>query len=127
MTVAEHFLGIKRISAESNFHVADFPSFAISFATTSAALANFPPFPSAFQDHGILYYKIGRAVAENVLLGNCSLDPISIYMKKKSCNEGNSYLYKWYLELGTSMKKLVRAHEPLCKSGSIGVSSGTFV
>ncbi|MFQ6667131.1 hypothetical protein Gotur_033259 [Gossypium turneri] len=27
-------------------------------------------------------------------------------MKKKSCNEGDSYLYKWYFELGTSMKKL---------------------
>ncbi|KAK4750309.1 hypothetical protein SAY87_027758 [Trapa incisa] len=35
-----------------------------------------------------------------------SIDPISIYMKKKSCNEGDSYLYKWYFELGTSMKKL---------------------
>ncbi|KAF4359994.1 hypothetical protein F8388_004501 [Cannabis sativa] len=46
------------------------------------------------QDHGILFYQIGRAVAQNVLLSNCSLDPISIYMKKKSCNEGDSYLYK---------------------------------
>ena len=27
-------------------------------------------------------------------------------MKKKSCNEGDSYSYKWYFELGTSMKKL---------------------
>ncbi|KAE9584779.1 Protein Ycf2 [Lupinus albus] len=27
-------------------------------------------------------------------------------MKKKSCNEGDPYLYKWYLELGMSMKKL---------------------
>ncbi|KAK7847579.1 protein ycf2 [Quercus suber] len=39
-------------------------------------------------DHGILFYQIGRAVAQNVLLSNCSIDPISIYMKKKSCNEG---------------------------------------
>ncbi|GMY39421.1 Photosystem II protein D1 [Fagus crenata] len=29
-----------------NFNVADFPSFAISFATAPAALANCPPFPS---------------------------------------------------------------------------------
>nr|YP_010828164.1 putative chloroplast RF21 [Santalum spicatum]YP_010828172.1 putative chloroplast RF21 [Santalum spicatum]WFF45182.1 putative chloroplast RF21 [Santalum spicatum]WFF45190.1 putative chloroplast RF21 [Santalum spicatum] len=58
------------------------------------------------QDHGILFYQIGRAVAQNVLLSNCPIDPISIYMKKKSCNEGGSYLYKWYFELGTSMKKL---------------------
>ncbi|KAG6478725.1 hypothetical protein ZIOFF_062169 [Zingiber officinale] len=51
-------------------------------------------------------YGIGRAVAQNVLLSNCPVDPISIYMKKKSCKEGDSYLYKWYFELGMSMKKL---------------------
>ncbi|AES89555.1 ribulose bisphosphate carboxylase large chain [Medicago truncatula] len=37
---------IKRTSPEGNFNVADFPSFAISFATAPAALANCPPFPS---------------------------------------------------------------------------------
>nr|VVW60161.1 unnamed protein product [Nymphaea colorata] len=37
------------------------------------------------QYHEILFYQIGRAVAQNVLLSNCSIDPISIYMKKKSC------------------------------------------
>lgn len=58
------------------------------------------------QDHGILFYQIGRAVAQNVLLSNYPIDPISIYMKKKSCNERDSYLYKWYFELVTSMKKL---------------------
>ncbi|KAJ9535427.1 hypothetical protein OSB04_un001453 [Centaurea solstitialis] len=58
------------------------------------------------QDHGILFYQIGRAVAQNVLLSNCPIDPISIYMKKKSCNEVDYYLYNWYFELGTSMKKL---------------------
>nr|YP_009729300.1 hypothetical chloroplast RF21 [Allium mairei]YP_009729318.1 hypothetical chloroplast RF21 [Allium mairei]QHQ72975.1 hypothetical chloroplast RF21 [Allium mairei]QHQ72993.1 hypothetical chloroplast RF21 [Allium mairei] len=58
------------------------------------------------QDHGVFFYQIGRAVAQNVLLSNCPIDPISIYMKKKSCKEGDSYLYKWYLKLGTSMKKL---------------------
>ncbi|KAK4734096.1 hypothetical protein R3W88_008357 [Solanum pinnatisectum] len=58
------------------------------------------------QDHGILFYQIGRDVAQNVLLSNCPIDPISIYMKKKSCNERDSYLYKWYFELGTSMKRL---------------------
>nr|YP_010176756.1 hypothetical chloroplast RF21 [Vicia costata]QSQ72459.1 hypothetical chloroplast RF21 [Vicia costata] len=60
----------------------------------------------AIQDHGILFYKVGRAVSQNLLLSNCSIDPISIYMKKKSCEEGDSYLYRWYYELGTSMKKL---------------------
>nr|YP_010290330.1 hypothetical protein RF2 [Anarthria humilis]YP_010290353.1 hypothetical protein RF2 [Anarthria humilis]YP_010290379.1 hypothetical protein RF2 [Anarthria humilis]ULQ64096.1 hypothetical protein RF2 [Anarthria humilis]ULQ64119.1 hypothetical protein RF2 [Anarthria humilis]ULQ64146.1 hypothetical protein RF2 [Anarthria humilis] len=57
-------------------------------------------------DHGILFYQIGRAVAQNVLLSNCPIDPISVYMKQKLCMEGDSYLYKWYLKLGTSMKKL---------------------
>ena len=27
-------------------------------------------------------------------------------MKKKSCNKRDSYSYKWYFELGMSMKKL---------------------
>ncbi|KAB2032013.1 hypothetical protein ES319_D05G343600v1, partial [Gossypium barbadense] len=43
------------------------------------------------QDHGIIFYQIGRAVVQSVLLSNCPLDPISIYMKKKSCNERDSY------------------------------------
>ncbi|KAL4325420.1 hypothetical protein GQ457_11G000630 [Hibiscus cannabinus] len=41
-------------------------------------------------------------------------------MKKKSCNEGDSYLYKWYFELGTSMKKLTRLLYLLsCSAGSV--------
>ncbi|KAG8504033.1 hypothetical protein CXB51_002368 [Gossypium anomalum] len=36
----------KRTSPEGNFNVADFPCFAISFATAPAALANCPPLPS---------------------------------------------------------------------------------
>nr|AZJ16573.1 Ycf2 [Capparis versicolor]AZJ16574.1 Ycf2 [Capparis versicolor] len=72
------------------------------------------------QDHGILFYQIGRAVAQNVLISNCPIDPISIYMKKKSCNEGNSYLYKWYFELGTSMKKLtILLYLLSCSAGSV--------
>ncbi|PHU07619.1 hypothetical protein BC332_24108 [Capsicum chinense] len=58
------------------------------------------------QDLVELTNKIGRAVAQYVLLSNCPVDPISIYMKKKSCNKGDYYLYKWYFELGTSMKRL---------------------
>nr|QKK51645.1 Ycf2 [Plagioloba crenulata]QKK51665.1 Ycf2 [Plagioloba crenulata] len=72
------------------------------------------------QDHGILFYQIGRAVAQNVLLSNCPIDPISIYMKKKSCNEGDSYLYKWYFELGTSMKKFtILLYLLSCSAGSV--------
>nr|YP_010887697.1 Ycf2 protein [Hypodaphnis zenkeri]YP_010887714.1 Ycf2 protein [Hypodaphnis zenkeri]WJJ67268.1 Ycf2 protein [Hypodaphnis zenkeri]WJJ67286.1 Ycf2 protein [Hypodaphnis zenkeri] len=72
------------------------------------------------QDHGILFYQIGRAVAQNVLLSNCPTDPISIYMKKKSCKKGDSYLYKWYFELGTSMKKLmILLYLLSCSAGSV--------
>nr|YP_010180582.1 Ycf2 [Maerua crassifolia]YP_010180602.1 Ycf2 [Maerua crassifolia]QVD40001.1 Ycf2 [Maerua crassifolia]QVD40021.1 Ycf2 [Maerua crassifolia] len=72
------------------------------------------------QDHGILFYQIGRAVAQNVLISNCPIDPISIYMKKKSCNGGDSYLYKWYFELGTSMKKLtILLYLLSCSAGSV--------
>nr|YP_009341917.1 hypothetical chloroplast RF2 [Aletris spicata]YP_009341934.1 hypothetical chloroplast RF2 [Aletris spicata]ALV25482.1 hypothetical chloroplast RF2 [Aletris spicata]ALV25483.1 hypothetical chloroplast RF2 [Aletris spicata] len=74
----------------------------------------------SIQDHGILFYQIGRAVAQNVLLSNCPIDPISIYMKKKSCKEGDSYLYKWYFELGTSMKKLtILLYLLSCSAGSV--------
>ncbi|THU43139.1 hypothetical protein C4D60_Mb00t04800 [Musa balbisiana] len=45
-TVAKQFLDIKRTSPDGNLNVADLPSFAISFATAPAALANCPPFPS---------------------------------------------------------------------------------
>ncbi|KAG8369652.1 hypothetical protein BUALT_Bualt14G0035900 [Buddleja alternifolia] len=78
------------------------------------------PMVRAVQDHGILFYQIGRPVAQNVLLSNCPIDPISIYMKKKSCNEGDSYLYKWYFELGMSMKKLtILLYLLSCSAGSV--------
>nr|QWL15908.1 hypothetical chloroplast RF21 [Plantago coronopus]QWL15930.1 hypothetical chloroplast RF21 [Plantago coronopus] len=71
-------------------------------------------------DHGILFYQIGRAVAQNVLLSNCPIDPISIYLKKNLCKEGDSYLYKWYSQLGTSMKKLTLLLYLLsCSAGSV--------
>nr|YP_009141305.1 hypothetical chloroplast RF21 [Lathyrus inconspicuus]AIL55831.1 hypothetical chloroplast RF21 [Lathyrus inconspicuus] len=73
------------------------------------------------QDHGILVYQIGRAVSLNLLLSNSSIDidPISIYMKKRSCKR-DSYLYKWYFELGTSMKKLtILLYLLSCSAGSV--------
>nr|YP_009926718.1 hypothetical protein RF2 [Lophopyxis maingayi]QNK05010.1 hypothetical protein RF2 [Lophopyxis maingayi] len=57
-------------------------------------------------DHGIFFYQIGRAVAQNLFLSDCPIDPISIYIKNKSYTEGDSHLYKWYFELGKSMKKI---------------------
>nr|YP_009667401.1 ycf2 [Thalassia hemprichii]YP_009667434.1 ycf2 [Thalassia hemprichii]ATP74958.1 ycf2 [Thalassia hemprichii]ATP74991.1 ycf2 [Thalassia hemprichii] len=67
-----------------------------------------------FHDPGILFYKIGRAVAQNVLLRNDSLDPISIYGKEQSC------LYKWCLEFGRSMKKFtIFLYFLSCSAGSV--------
>ena len=41
-------------------------------------------------------------------------------MKKKSCKERDSYLYKWYFELGTSMKKLtILLYLLSCSVGSV--------
>ncbi|KAL6578990.1 Protein Ycf2 [Orobanche minor] len=57
------------------------------------------------QDHRLFSYQIGRVVAQHVLISNSLLDQISIYMHKQLCVE-DSYLYKWYFELGMSMKKL---------------------
>ena len=72
------------------------------------------------QNHDIFLYQIGRAVSQNLLLSNFSIDPISIYMKKKSCNGGDSELYKWYVELGTSMKKLtILLYLLSCSAGSV--------
>nr|YP_010287087.1 hypothetical protein RF2 [Hydrocharis chevalieri]YP_010287107.1 hypothetical protein RF2 [Hydrocharis chevalieri]UKT61170.1 hypothetical protein RF2 [Hydrocharis chevalieri]UKT61171.1 hypothetical protein RF2 [Hydrocharis chevalieri] len=68
------------------------------------------------QDHGILFYQIGRAVAQNVLLSNCPLDPISIYMKKS----WDFDLYEWYFELGMSIKKLtILLYLLSCSAGSV--------
>ncbi|KAK8953149.1 Protein ycf2 [Platanthera guangdongensis] len=72
------------------------------------------------QDYGILFYQIGRVVAQNVLLSNCHIDPISIYMKKNSCKGGDYDLYKWYFEHGTSMKKLtILLYLLSCSAGSV--------
>uniref|UniRef100_A0A1Y3BTQ5 Protein Ycf2 n=1 Tax=Helianthus annuus TaxID=4232 RepID=A0A1Y3BTQ5_HELAN len=41
-------------------------------------------------------------------------------MKKKSCNEVDFYLYNWYFELGTSMKKLtILLYLLSCSAGSV--------
>nr|DBA09188.1 TPA_asm: Ycf2 protein [Corydalis capnoides]DBA09217.1 TPA_asm: Ycf2 protein [Corydalis capnoides] len=72
------------------------------------------------QDHGILFYQIGRAVAQNVLLSNGSIDPISIYLKKRLPKEGGSSLYNWYFELATSMKRLtILLYLLSCSAGSV--------
>nr|YP_009352012.1 hypothetical chloroplast RF21 [Schoepfia jasminodora]AQW41730.1 hypothetical chloroplast RF21 [Schoepfia jasminodora] len=74
----------------------------------------------AVQDHGILFYRVGGVVAQSVHLSNSPVDFRSIYMKKKSCNEGCSYLYKWHFELGTSMKRLMILLFLLsCSAGSV--------
>nr|AIK21316.1 hypothetical chloroplast RF21 [Lathyrus sativus] len=81
---------------------------------------NFRSHIREIQDHGILFYQIGRVVSQNLLLSNCSIDPISIYMKKTACQEGDSSLYKWYVELGRSMKKLtILLYLLSCSAGSV--------
>ena len=69
-TVAEHFWDIKRTSPEGNFNVADFPSFAISFATAPAALANCPPFPGAIS---ILCMAVPKGILVEVDYSFCSI------------------------------------------------------
>ncbi|KAL6492077.1 hypothetical protein OROGR_033776 [Orobanche gracilis] len=61
--VAEQFLYIKRTSPEGNFNVAQFPSFAISFATAPAALTNCPPFPSVIS---ILCMAVPKGISVEV-------------------------------------------------------------
>nr|YP_010287005.1 hypothetical protein RF2 [Limnobium laevigatum]YP_010287022.1 hypothetical protein RF2 [Limnobium laevigatum]UKT61085.1 hypothetical protein RF2 [Limnobium laevigatum]UKT61086.1 hypothetical protein RF2 [Limnobium laevigatum] len=69
------------------------------------------------RNHGILFYQIGRAVAQNVLLSNCPLDPISVYMKKK---ESDFDLYRWYFKLESSMKRLtILLYLLSCSAGSV--------
>nr|UVH70417.1 hypothetical protein RF2 [Corydalis bungeana]UVH70434.1 hypothetical protein RF2 [Corydalis bungeana] len=69
------------------------------------------------QDHGLLFYQIGRAVAQNVLLSNGSIDPISIYLKKRF---PSFYLYNWYFELATRMKRLtILLYLLSCSAGSV--------
>nr|YP_009366299.1 Ycf2 [Aloysia citrodora]YP_009366318.1 Ycf2 [Aloysia citrodora]ARJ61842.1 Ycf2 [Aloysia citrodora]ARJ61843.1 Ycf2 [Aloysia citrodora]UVF35516.1 Ycf2 protein [Aloysia citrodora]UVF35536.1 Ycf2 protein [Aloysia citrodora]UVF36543.1 Ycf2 protein [Aloysia citrodora] len=57
------------------------------------------------RDRGMIFYQIGRAVAQSVLL-NCPTDPISIYLKLYLCEEADPYLYRCYFEIGRSVKKL---------------------
>nr|YP_010471525.1 hypothetical protein RF2 [Gastrodia flexistyla]UVG40864.1 hypothetical protein RF2 [Gastrodia flexistyla] len=60
----------------------------------------------SIKKNDILLYQIGRAFINNIFIRNFILDPISIYMKNKSYIRWNYSLYKWYLEFGTSIKKL---------------------
>lgn len=60
------------------------------------------------RDHGTLFYQIGGDLVQNRLLSNNPIDPISIYIKRQSCQEAAFSLAKRYFELGTSMKRLTR-------------------
>ena len=31
--------------------------------------------------------RVGRVMSQNILLSNCSIDPIFVYIEKKSCNK----------------------------------------
>nr|YP_009437061.1 hypothetical chloroplast RF2 [Grammatotheca bergiana]YP_009437084.1 hypothetical chloroplast RF2 [Grammatotheca bergiana]ATG27436.1 hypothetical chloroplast RF2 [Grammatotheca bergiana]ATG27461.1 hypothetical chloroplast RF2 [Grammatotheca bergiana] len=72
------------------------------------------------QNSRLLFYQIGRAVARILLLSNCPIDPISIYLQKRLSNPGDSYLYRSYYELGMSMKKLtILLYLLNCSAGSV--------
>nr|YP_009298777.1 hypothetical chloroplast RF21 [Pelargonium cucullatum]AJB98691.1 hypothetical chloroplast RF21 [Pelargonium cucullatum] len=75
----------------------------------------------SISDHGILFYQTGRALAQNLFISQGLIDPICVYIKKKSCNDdGYSYLYRWYFELGTSMKRLtILLYLLSCFAGSV--------
>ncbi|KAL6599049.1 hypothetical protein ACP70R_045913 [Stipagrostis hirtigluma subsp. patula] len=69
------------------------------------------------RDHGTFFYQIRGALVQNRLLSNNPIDPISIYIKRQSCQEAGFSLAKWYFELGTSMKRLTRLLSLLSFSG----------
>jgi hypothetical protein len=69
------------------------------------------------RDHGTLFYQIGGDLVQNRLLSNNPMDPISIYIKRQSCQEAAFSLAKRYFELGTSMKRLTRLLSLLSFSG----------
>ena len=69
------------------------------------------------RDHGTLFYQIGGDLVQNRLLSNNPIDPISIYIKRQSCQEAGFSLAKRYFELGTSMKRLTRLLSLLSFSG----------
>nr|AEK71834.1 hypothetical chloroplast RF2 [Trithuria filamentosa] len=56
----------------------------------------------------LVFYQIGRAVAQHGLVSDCSIDFIYRYLKPESYQEKDFYLSKWYFELGTSVQKLTR-------------------
>nr|YP_010471620.1 hypothetical protein RF2 [Gastrodia sp. Jin 38054]UVG40978.1 hypothetical protein RF2 [Gastrodia sp. Jin 38054] len=60
----------------------------------------------SIKNNDLLLYQIGRAFINNIFIHNLLLDPISIYIKNKSCIRWNYSLYKWYIEFGTNIKKL---------------------
>nr|YP_010392347.1 NADH dehydrogenase subunit 2 [Campanula pallida]UPX07956.1 NADH dehydrogenase subunit 2 [Campanula pallida] len=90
----------------------------------------------------ILFYQIGRVVAHYLLLRDFPIDPISIYMNKRFCPERDPYLYRWYYQLGLSLKKLtILLYVLNCSSGLVaqdlwsrselnandGIALGSFV
>nr|YP_009456274.1 conserved hypothetical protein ycf2 [Vanilla pompona]YP_009456284.1 conserved hypothetical protein ycf2 [Vanilla pompona]AUJ22487.1 conserved hypothetical protein ycf2 [Vanilla pompona]AUJ22488.1 conserved hypothetical protein ycf2 [Vanilla pompona] len=81
----------------------------------------FRPHIRSAQNHGILFYQIGRAIAQNVFLSNFPIDPISIYMNNRSCQVGGDfYLYKWYFELRRNIKRFtILLYLLSCSAGSV--------
>nr|YP_009435799.1 hypothetical chloroplast RF2 [Monopsis alba]YP_009435822.1 hypothetical chloroplast RF2 [Monopsis alba]ATG25800.1 hypothetical chloroplast RF2 [Monopsis alba]ATG25825.1 hypothetical chloroplast RF2 [Monopsis alba] len=67
-----------------------------------------------------VFYQIGRAIAQMLLLSNCPVEPISIFLQKTFVNAGDSYVYRSYYELGMSTKKLtILLYLLKCSAGSV--------
>nr|YP_009748510.1 Ycf2 protein [Vanilla madagascariensis]YP_009748519.1 Ycf2 protein [Vanilla madagascariensis]QII90190.1 Ycf2 protein [Vanilla madagascariensis]QII90199.1 Ycf2 protein [Vanilla madagascariensis] len=80
----------------------------------------FRPHLKSIKNHRVLFYQIGRAIAQNVFLSNFPIDPISIYMNNRCPVGGDFYLYKWYLELRTNMKRFtILLYLLSCSAGSV--------
>nr|WRM53868.1 Ycf2 [Echinodorus grisebachii] len=74
----------------------------------------------SLKNHGIAFYQIGRAVAQNLLISNCPLDLLSSYVQKRTSIDTDFYLYRWYFELETSMKKFtILLYLLSCSAGSV--------
>nr|QBC71787.1 hypothetical protein RF2 [Drosera indica]QBC71788.1 hypothetical protein RF2 [Drosera indica] len=63
---------------------------------------------ASIPDHVVFLYQIARAIAQRILLGkNCPIDRIlSIYENHIFHRELYSYVYKWFFELGMSIKRV---------------------
>ena len=113
-TVAKQFLDIKRTSPDGNLNVADLPSFAISFATAPAALANCPPFPSVIS---MLCMAVPKGISVEVDSSFLSIKTPSQTVQASSKAYGFLDVYDDIQTDGSYMNRMMKYH----MSGYIGI------